>query len=135
MSILPTTNFAVLPANYLGHEYASFKNALYKLALTEPAKYFTLREQVLQSVQKDAINQIYTTIFNLLNDGKDGKGVPLFNVLSQQRVAYPQQKINEISLGFSATLDEMVQEVVELLMPIDFQTIMNKKLASTPATA
>ena len=126
-----TTNFSVAPTNYLGHEYASFKNSLYKLALTNPTAYFDLREKVLQSVQRDAINDIYTTVFNLLNTGTDKKNQALFS----QKVGYPQQEINKIGLGFSSTLDGMVNELVELLMPIDFNTIMNKKLASTPSIA
>ena len=92
-------------------------------------------EKVLQSVQKDAINEIYKTVFNLLSEGKDKNGNVLFSILSQPKVSYPSQKINEVSLGFSATLDEMVQEIVELLIPVDFNTIVNKKLASMPTTA
>ena len=135
MSQLNTTNFAVDPSNYLGHNYSSFKNGLYKLALTNPSAYYDLREKVLQSVKKDAINEIYKTVFNLLSEGKDKNGNVLFSILSQPKVSYPSQKINEVSLGFSATLDEMVQEIVELLIPVDFNTIVNKKLASMPTTA
>ena len=51
----------------------------------------------------------------------DGKNVP---------PSYPNQKINQFSLDASVTLNEIIEELVEILMPIDFNTLMNKKLAS-----
>ena len=51
----------------------------------------------------------------------DGKNIP---------PSYPNQKINQFCLDASVTLNEIINEMVEILMPVNFNDLMNKRLAS-----
>ena len=42
--------------------------------------------------------------------------------------SYPEQKTNQFCLDAASTLQEIVNELVEMLMPIDYNTLMNKRL-------
>jgi arsenate reductase-like glutaredoxin family protein len=128
-----TANFRVDPSNYLGLQFSEFKNKLYKLALTNPERFFELRERVFQTIQKDMCNNLYTTVVNLLSDGKDVTGRPLVVIDGTPiKIGFPSQKINEIALSFTESLSEMMQELTELIIPRDFNTILDKKLKITP---
>ena len=47
-----TSVFKVAPKNILGLEAQKFKSKLLALALSEPAVYFELRDQVYQSINR-----------------------------------------------------------------------------------
>jgi len=128
-----TANFRVDPTNYLGLDYSQFKNKLYKLALTNPERFFELRERVFQTIQKDMVTELYTTVVNLLSDGRDVNGRPLVVIDGNPiKVGFPSQKINQISLSYSESLSEMMEELTELIIPRDFNSILDKKLKITP---
>ena len=40
----------------------------------------------------------------------------------------PEQRVNQFTLDAASTLQEIVNELVEMLMPIDYNTLMNKRL-------
>ena len=124
-------NFKVDVNNYLGNQYNTFKTELYRIALTQPETYFKIRKNLLEKVSYGAIGKLYDTFFQALSNGLDSDGRPLF-VIDGRNVppSYPNQKINQFSLDASVTLNEIIEELVEILMPIDFNTLMNKKLAS-----
>ena len=124
-------NFKVDVNNYLGNQYNTFKTELYRIALTNPELYFKIRKNLLEKVSYGAIGKLYDTFFQALSNGLDSDGRPLF-VIDGKNIppSYPNQKINQFSLDASVTLNEIIEELVEILMPIDFNTLMNKKLAS-----
>ena len=124
-------NFKVDVNNSLGNQYNTFKTELYRIALTNPELYFKIRKNLLEKISYGAIGKLYDTFFQALSNGVDSDGRPLF-VIDGKNVppSYPNQKINQFSLDASVTLNEIIEELVEILMPIDFNTLMNKKLAS-----
>lgn len=124
-------NFKVDVNNYLGNQYNTFKTELYRIALTNPELYFRIRKNLLEKVSYGAIGKLYDTFFQALSNGVDSNGQPLF-VIDGKNVppSYPNQKINQFCLDASVTLNEIIEELVEILMPVDFNTLMNKKLAS-----
>jgi hypothetical protein len=126
---MSTADFTVDPNNYLGHQYRNFKTVLYKLALTNPEGYFQLRENVLKAVQQDAVKNLYQTIFKLLDSGTTADGTQLIRIDGDNiKVGYPRQQINTLSLSMAETLDEMLEHVVNVIIPHDFTSIMEKKL-------
>ena len=124
-------NFKVDVNNYLGNQYNTFKTELYRVALTQPELYFKLRKNLLEKVSYGAIGKLYDTFIQALSNGIDADGRPLF-VIDGKNIppSYPNQKINQFSLDASVTLNEIIEELVEILMPIDFNQLMNKRLAS-----
>ncbi len=129
--------FRVDPSNYLGIQSNAFRNRLYKIALSRPSYYFELRERVEKKVKEDCIRNLYAQIYFLLSEGAlandagnkgeqivtDENGVPL-------PPNFPSQKINEITLGLSKTLENALDEVIDFILPIDFQKILTSKLTS-----
>ena len=133
-------NFKIDPSNYLGLEYNSFRTKLYKLALTNTEKYFEIRENLIKKMELDAIGNLYDSFHNALTKGVANDGSPLFPIGSTSgmfgssstvNVApnFPSQKVAQLCLDASATLNELIESVISILMPENFETIMTKKLA------
>ena len=134
-------NFKIDPANYLGLEYNSFRTKLYKLALTNTEKYFEIRENLIKKIELDAIGNLYDSFHNALTKGVANDGSPLFPIGSSSgglfggsssvniSPGYPSQKVAELCLSASATLNELIENIISILMPSDYTQIMNKKLA------
>ena len=126
--------------NYLGNQYNQFKNDLYRLALTNPERYFEIRKNLLKKVEYDAIGNLYDSFYNALIYGKAMDGTALFPIgqtsgglLSSGTSvnvapSLPEQRVNQFTLDAASTLQEIVNELVEMLMPIDYNTLMNKRL-------
>ena len=126
--------------NYLGNDYNQFKNDLYRLALTNPERYFEIRKNLLKKIEYDAIGGLYDSFYNALIYGKAMDGTALFPIgqtsgglLSSGTSvnvapSYPEQLCNKFCLDSAATLQEIVNDLVEMLMPIDYNTLMNKRL-------
>ena len=124
-------NFKVNVNNYLANDYNTFKTELYRVALTSPETYFKLRKNLLEKVSYGAIGKLYDSFFNALSQGIDSDGRPLFQIDGKNIApSYPNQKINQFCLDASVTLNEIINDMVEILMPIDFNQLMNKRLAS-----
>lgn len=117
--------------NFLGHQYSEYKSKVYALAISKPSVYFAMREKVIQRVKTDAVKDIYITFFTLLKDGKMGPD----NVINDGTISYvpslPVQDINNFSLSACSTLDAICEECVNMILPIDMTTIMNRKLVQT----
>jgi hypothetical protein len=118
--------------NFLGHNYSAYKSKIYALAISKPSVYFKMRESVIQKVKTNAVQQLYDTFFFILRDGTDARQN---NVVNDGDTTYapsmPLNSINNFCLSASATLDEICEECVNMILPIDFNTIMNRKLVQT----
>ena len=117
--------YSVKPSNYLGMEYASYKNDLYALAISKPSEYFKLRKNVIQSVKTDAVGNIYTTFRNILSEGKSLNGTPLIITSdgTQYKPQYMNQDIGIIALKAAQTLDKILDEVIEIILPQNFKDL------------
>lgn len=118
-----------LDANaYLGLKYNTYRNRLYKLALTNPEEYYTLREKIEESLQTDAIKAMYDTIFYALKDGKGVDGATDLGLPIAPNV--PVSRINQICIDSCETLNQIITEqVLELLLPINYSQLMSARLA------
>lgn len=127
-------SFRVDPNVYLGHKYNSYKDKLFAFSVAQPSNYLKLREQITTALKTDLIDVVYKLVFNALTQGTivtngntqflvsgnglDGSLAPNF----------PPQKVGEIALSASATFDKLMDEVVELIIPISFNKVVEKSL-------
>lgn len=114
--------------NFFGFNNTEFKNGLYKLAISEPSKYFDLRAKVYKELKKKMATQLYEQIFDLMVKGEIDK-VGIFGQSSIPPPRMPVQKVNNFALSSVATLDEIYNHLIEELLPIDFNRIMQSKFA------
>jgi hypothetical protein len=128
-------SYRVSPLNYLGVENSDFRSKLYEIAISQPSNYFKLINLVKQRVKNDAIKSLYTSLFNVLSDGKDVTGqIQLLQVGSESlKPSLPQQQINTFCLSAVKTLEEIVDEAIDLILPIDINRIMSSKLSQIGA--
>ena len=128
-------NFRIDTSNYLGIEHSNFKNKLMEIALTTPADYFELREFVLRAVKEQAIKTFYDTIYYVLSEGKLTAGSAAGSAAGTARRAglflpkYPKQKITEIALQGGKTMDSIIDDVIEIILPIDYQQLAAQRLS------
>ena len=134
------TTFELNTSDYLGIDHAAFRDDMLALALSKPSEYFLLRKQVLAAVKRDAVANIYKIYYNLLTEGKDGRGNLVLSGGFETGLAdttvrafvpkYPKQKVNEFALGASETIDKIAEEAIEILLPRGYEDIA-KERAST----
>ena len=62
--------FRVTPKNILGLEAQKFKSKLLALALSEPSVYFSLRDQVYQSIVETNVEVSYNLYWDILTKGQ-----------------------------------------------------------------
>ena len=117
--------YSVKPSNYLGMEYASYKNDLYALAISKPSEYFKLRKNVIQSVKTDAVGNIYTTFKNILSEGKSLAGASLIRTTDNTTYEpkYMNQDIGILALKAAETLNAILDEVIEIILPQNFKNL------------
>jgi hypothetical protein len=119
----------IAPTRYLGLDYNKFKSNTYKKCLVNPSSYYELRQKVEEKLQTQAIGALYDTIYHALSTGTEADGATSLGFDDGIPPAVPLQKINEICLSACETLNEIiVNEVLELLLPLDFNKIMNSRL-------
>ena len=125
-------SYRINTANYLGIQHSTFKNKLMELALTKPSDYFDLREKVLEKVKTDAIADLYNTIFNTMTDGKDLKGGSIAAGATAEAIlkpSYPHQEVTEIALAAAKTMDKIIDDVIEIILPIDYTELAKQRIA------
>ena len=124
--------FGVDTDNYLGFEYESYKRQQYAAALTKYSDYAKVREDVIKSVQRDAVGNMYKTISAILIGGKDlaGKQIVYING-NPASPNFPAQDVSKIALAASETLNDILLEVVEKIMPSDHLELAYKRMKQT----
>ena len=130
---MSTDRFAVTPSNYLGFEYEEYKNDLYALALSKPSEYFRLRKEVVKSVKTDAIGNIYKTFTKILSEGQSLGGANMIVEIggTVHQPKYPDQEISKIALKAARTLDDILEDVIDIILPNDFKQLANQRAVKT----
>lgn len=116
------------PTEFLGLDFNKYKSQILKLAITSPADYYQLRSDLEENLQFNAINALYDTIFFALTKGTDKNGQPFSTVNMPCEPHYPQQKINDLTIGACEALDKMIKEVIEILLPGNYDDVMSSRL-------
>ena len=131
-------NFKIDTDIELGIAYASYKNKVYKLAITKPELYYDIREQAVRELKATACKTLYNTIYYFLKDGtfngrsiketgnnssmtyKAGQG----GITTELRPQLPSADINSIALGASETLNKIMDYCIKLALPPDYKSIL-----------
>ena len=132
-------SFKINTTNYLGIGHSTFKNKLLEIALTQPAQYFKIRENVLKNVKETAISKMYDTFYSVMTDGTIDKKNAAFDTenpigggINEDKVfipQYPNQKVTEFALGAAKTLDSICDECIEIIMPMNYRDLAEARLA------
>jgi hypothetical protein len=124
------------PDNYLGNSYNDYREQIFSLALADPKVYFSQKRKITQDPKRDAIQNLYETISKALLEGKTRTGNSIYNATNNNagidfgtlKPDYPKQKVNQLCLDASATLDSILNEVVDIIMPDKFNEVLETKL-------
>ena len=133
------SNFDISPNNYLGQDHADFVNKMLSLSLTKPALYFEAKGNATFNLKREVVSNFYANIHSVLQNGliKDSKGniISVYSNGATNNIAardyqpkYPDQKIVDIGLSFSATIDKMLDEIVNILFPHNINKVVLDKL-------
>ena len=122
------------PNDVLNLQYKKYKNSLYSQSLSKPSEYFQLRGTMSDTLKEAIVSDLYLTIYNLLRKGFIMKGTTKVKVcglnadLTDREPGYPSAEVNKLSLQITATLDDFMEEVINILMPPSFLALADNKL-------
>ena len=128
--------------NYLGIKFAAYEAQLYKMALSMPDRYFAMRQEVFEYLTETFAEEIYNRFFMLMTNGQKANGDQLIKINGSNPL-YPNveiKEINKFALSAAQTMKEISEKCMDKLLPIDFDTIMKRKItkdglaAASPAT-
>ena len=106
-------NFEVDTADYLGFKHEEYLDDIQSLALSEPSKYYALRKKVLKALKQEVVESVYATYYGLLTTGKIGAEA----VMGIYNPAYPQQLASKFALGASKTINEILDDCLDIILP------------------
>jgi hypothetical protein len=113
-----------------------------QIALTNPSEFYKFRDNVLENVVIAAIGNFYDVLFGVMTEGKLTPGSAAGSAAQNQTDAsqtpenwkffqpkIPQQKVSEFCLKCTKTMEDMVSEAVDLMLPEDYLDIARARLA------
>lgn len=129
-------SFKVEPNNYLGQDYADHCSRCYSLALSDPKSFYSARANVTQALKRKVVKDFYDKIYSVLSTGQIdsnyvyGTAITNADAAANYQVKYPTQKINEIALSFAATIDKMLDEIANIILPDKINRVVEEKLSN-----
>ena len=99
----------------LGFAYAEYISKIRGLALSKPSEYFELRATVMKTVKRDAVKNLYKSIFNVLSKGTDVEDRHIGRLGQDLIPAYPKNKINDYSIEVAAYLGDSLNKVIDII--------------------
>ena len=114
----------------LGFNYQAYVADVRALALSKPDQYFKLRKDVLEKVRRDAVGDVYKTLFNVLSAGTDKAGAPIGTVFGRGVYIphYPSQKINDFAIEVASDMADHINRAIDIILPDDFEKLAAGKL-------
>jgi len=116
---------------FLGIEYDSYRDRVLTFALTEPKNYGALKNKVKSVLLKNILNDLHDSIYYALYLGTEKNGATsLFvdSTLNDARPQVPVQTIEEKALSVAKSLKTVLNEVVNMLLPDEFDKLNQGKL-------
>ena len=126
-------NWQVDPSDYMGHKYEQYKNKLLAKAMTTPSAYYDTQSQVIEQLNTFVGETLYKIFYDLLTKGllPDGKcGTTQMKIGNENLVpAWPGQAATAFSLEASNTIDKIISECVEIILPKKHTDIATMKIS------
>jgi hypothetical protein len=125
----PLTKVAV--NNYLGVRNQEYVQRLYEISLLRPSDYTKTKIRLLGALKNTFNKQIFDTFYNLMLYGKDANNVQLINFsgVGALEPQLPLHQVEDFALSVVKTMNNMIDDCVELIMPKDYDNIVNRKMA------
>ena len=125
-----SSNMELDISNLIGLDFKKHQNRIYSLALSTPAKYFDLRETVMDKVQTQILRDIYKIFRNALVKGQDKDGIPFRTaaMVSLGEPKYPEQLVNNMACECVASLQVHINKIIDILVPEKMETIASTQM-------
>jgi len=132
-------NFRVNVKDFLGIENTKYREKMMQVALTKPADFYELREKVRSNVIEKAIGDFYDTLYYVMTTGKLSNGgqsaAKDAAKASEFTPNIPKQKVNDFALSAVKTLESIVEDAVDMMLPPDFLDIAKSRTISKSSAA
>ena len=118
------------PNDVLGIQFNQYKNTVYSASITDPATYFKKRNEMEVLLKEVLVTDMFNTIYDLLRYGiiKDKNGVETKVCIGEAVPYYPSNLVNDEAQKITATFNEIIDDVIKILMPADYEDIARDKL-------
>ena len=118
------------PNDVLGIQFNQYKNTVYSASITDPATYFKKRNEMEVLLKKVLVTDMFNTIYDLLRYGiiKDKDGLEKNVCIGDAVPYYPSNLVNDEAQKITATFNEIIDDIIKILMPADYEDIARDKL-------
>ena len=125
------SKFYINIENELGLSYKKQRSALLGVALAKPANYYNLRAQLVEDITTKQVKDAYELYWGILKEGViSAKKIEYLNA-SDAKVQLvpdlPEHMINKFASRVAATLEEIAEECVNMILPDDFLKLAQEK--------
>jgi hypothetical protein len=93
-----------------------------------------MREEVISKANKKFVEEIYNFVYALLDEGKIGSDSVIKIDGTAIAPHYPRQLTNNTSLSAAVSTSEILNDIVEVLLPISIDKIMTSRLSAVGRT-
>ena len=114
------------PLDYLSVNYQAYCNQVYSLSITEPSKYYTLRNTLTLALNTENLQNLHGTIFDLLRYGQIKDKMYTNGYMP----SYPCEKVNKICMDISVLIKQELDKITSLLLPPDNHKLADSSLRS-----
>jgi hypothetical protein len=121
-------NFKIDTKNYLGQSYNSFNRRAYSVALSQPDRFQQIRDDVIQSLINNTVEQVYQSFYNVLTTGRDNAGAQITRELGAP--SYPEQKTSAFALRAAQTVQKLCEEACDLILPVSAKQIAEARMTA-----
>ena len=113
-------NFKLDTSNYIGFKYKKYLNEMRSLALTRPTDYAKLRNKAINDLADNLSKQWYDITYDILTEGKTNKSTNVIDLGLPALPEYPAQELAKLALSHTQTIVDMMDEIVDLLVPEEY---------------
>jgi len=129
-------NFKLNTSNYIGFQYKTYLNQMKAVALTKPSDYAVMRNNIVNDLADKLSKDWYDRTYEILTDGTlNAVSLGLKNAEGKAVVpSYPAQELAKLALSHTQTIVDMMDEIVELLVPENYLSTAMSQLKSKRTT-
>ena len=117
------------PLDYLSINYDVYCNSMYSLSISQPTKYYEMRNKLLTKLNEELLEKIHHVIFNVLRYGIIGVGNGS-NYTNNLRPNVPAEVCNKISMDIAKAYQVEVKKIIKMLLPPDNESLGKSSLNS-----
>ena len=117
------------PLDYLSINYDVYCNSIYSLSISQPTRYYELRNKLLTKLNEELLEKTHNIIFNILRYGIIGVGNEN-NYTNGIKPNYPAEMCNKISMDVAKAYQTEVKKIIRILLPPDNESLAKSSLNS-----